>query len=658
LALLEQRSAAEAAASRGGAAGEPSAVFAGLTPRALGLAVLLTVLAGIWIRQAEIVVLSTQISESIPAIPGLAALILLLGVNGLLRLLRFPRPLDRGELIVIFLFVTVSSTVMGPGIQRFLIALLGTAFYFPGLAANQKLLPEWLMPHDKEIMRQLYERAPSGQVPWAAWAGPALLWLAFFVVLWWTMYCLTALFYRSWAEEERLSFPLVYLPMEMTGGESRGFFRNPLMWGGFGIAAVYNLINIFHALNPSFPAIGKNIDLSLAFPDAPWSAVAPIQYEIRPELVGLGYLVSTEISFTVWVSFLLLKLAAVAAVAMGYPKGEMPYAQQQGMGAYLVLAVVAVWLSRRHLLRAWRSAWRGGEPAGPEGVSFRWLFVGLILGFIALWGFMSAAGMAGWAALLYLSVVLAVALVYARLRGEAGVPLVWMFPYYQQKELLLNALGSHPFLASGQSTLPAFALFTFLARGYYPAMTGYQAEAMELGRRARIDPRRIALALVLAVAVGFLVGGYNHLAPYYAHGAQNLRGGIWGTWISVPEYRNAIGYQTTPLLPSVARNWATVAGAGIALLLQLLRLRFTSFPLHPLGYVMTCSYSSLIWGPFFLVWVLKALALRWGGMGFYRTTVPFFLGLALGHFAIAGILWGLTGAWTGEAVSGYPVFFG
>ena len=27
-------------------------------------------------------------------------------------------------------------------------------------------------------------------------------------------------------------------------------------------------------------------------------------------------------------------------------------------------------------------------------------------------------------------------------------------------------------------------------------------------------------------------------------------------------------------------------------------------------------------------------------------------------FAVAGILWGLTGAWFGDATRGYPVFFG
>jgi hypothetical protein len=89
-----------------------------------------------------------------------------------------------------------------------------------------------------------------------------------------------------------------------------------------------------------------------------------------------------------------------------------------------------------------------------------------------------------------------------------------------------------------------------------------------------------------------------------------------------------------------------------------LRLRFVGFLLHPLGYVMTCSYGDLIWGSFLVVWLLKSLVLRYGGINLFRKTVPFFLGLAFGHFAVAGILWGLTGVWTGDAVGGYPVYFG
>jgi hypothetical protein len=633
----------------------------GLTPRALIVALLLTVVAGLWVRQAEIVVLSTQISESVPAIPGLAALVLLLGINGLLRLVPRARPFTRAEILVIFLFVTVASTIMGIGVTQFLFTLMTAPFYMTtdGIDANRPFLSRLLAPHDTLAVKRLYEHAPDGRVPWHLWLTPALCWLGFFLALWWTLYCLMALFYRAWADDERLSFPLVALPMEMTeSGARTPFFRNRLMWGGFALAAVYNLINIAHAFSPPVPAIGKEFDLSALFTALPWSEMKPISFHIRPELVGLGFLVSTEISLTVWTSYLALKLFAVAGAAGGSPPGLLPMAQEQGMGAYLTLAVLLVWLSRARLHTALRAALTNRPADGPEGVRYRWLYAGLLVGFAACWGFMAAAGMGAWVALIYLGIVVAVALVYGRLRAEAGVPLVWLFPYGMQKDVLLYSLGSQPLLHAGPATLSVLTLFMFLARGYYPELTGYQIEGMEMARRANFRPSRLVFALCLAVGMGFALGWFNHLVPYYRYGAAQLRGGMWGDWLSTTAYQSAIAYRSTPHPPELPRLYATGAGGMIVFLLWLLRLRFVGFWFHPLGYIMTCSYGSLIWGPFLIVWLLKSLILRYGGLRLYKQFIPFFLGLALGHFAVAGIFWGLTGAWSGDAVQGYPVFFG
>src|SRR5205085_1377968 len=101
-------------------------------------------------------------------------------------------------------------------------------------------------------------------------------------------------FYRAWSEDERLTFPLVALPIEMTGGEHEtgGFFRNRLMWWGFAVAAVYNLGNILHALNPPIPPFGKEVDFSPALTNPPWNALLPFSFYFRPEMIGLGYLIS------------------------------------------------------------------------------------------------------------------------------------------------------------------------------------------------------------------------------------------------------------------------------------------------------------------------------------------------------------------------------
>ncbi|MBI3910185.1 MAG: hypothetical protein HY320_04545 [Armatimonadetes bacterium] len=639
----------------------------GLTWRSLVLSLVLTVLCGWWVRQAEIVVLSTQITESVPAIPGLAALILLLGVNVVLRRWGRLRPLTRGELLIVFLFVTISTTVLGCGIQRFFLALITAPFYFEqgGISAVRKYLPGWLVPNDPLIIKQLYEGSPGGVVPWKAWLVPALAWLGFFLALWWAMYCLMALVYRAWSEEERLPFPLAVLPLEMAGGESRSlgakFFRNPVMWLGFGVAAVFNAVNILHAFQPWFPSIPRGVDLGEGIRTPPWTAILPIGISFRPEMIGLGYLVSTEISLSVWLFFILHRVAAMIGMMAGYPSGEMPYPQEQGIGAYVVLALFLLWLARRQLMRAVRLAWQGEPDAGkrPEGISYRAAFLGLIGGFTAVCLFCRVAGMSLWVIAVYLGIVLMVALVYARVRGEAGAPLVWLFPFYMQKNVLLYTFGSRPFAAAGPAgTLTLFAMLTFLARGYFPSMIGYQVEGMEITRRAHILPRALVITVVLALVAGFAIGWYNHLVPYYQHGAQQLRGGIWGWEGAVQEYTWALQYPTTPKLPEPDRITATAIGGGVALALAILRLRFVWFPLHPLGYAMTCSYGGLVWSPFFIVWVLKSLALRYGGMDFYRRTIPFFLGLALGHYAMAGVLWGLIGVWSQDALHGYPVFFG
>lgn len=65
----------------------------------------------------------------------------------------------------------------------------------------------------------------------------------------------------------------------------------------------------------------------------------------------------------------------------------------------------------------------------------------------------------------------------------------------------------------------------------------------------------------------------------------------------------------------------------------------TRFPLHPLGYEVATAFGDLVWWPF-----LRA--------------VPLFLGFALDHFFVAGVLWGLIGAFWPDAARAYGVWFG
>lgn len=656
--------------------GKGSLIRESVTLRAVLLGVLLTVLFGAWVRQAEIVVCACQITESVPAIPGVAALITLILLNPLLAWSRILRPLTRGEILTTFLFVTVALSMSGCGVIRFLLALVSGVVYYAtpenGFEGLEKHARGWLVPKGSGVIQRMYQGPPSGEVghvPWQAWLMPLAMWTLFFVLLWVTLVCVLILLRRSWAEKEHLMFPLVFWPLEMT--ETHGnplaipaFFSNRIMWLGFGFAAFYNLVNIIHAFYPTLPEIKGVINFGAGSTYArPWNCFLPVNMIFRPDLIGIGFLVSTEICFSIWFFYLFSKLEALVLTSLGVQTAGLPFVQEQSIGAYLAIAFVLIYLARSHLVPAFRYILYFDRKAPPgneeEVLTYRRAFWGAVLGFTGLVLFCRAAGMASWVAITYLGIVVAVAIVYARIRAETGVPLIWLFPFYMQKKLMLFSLGSAPFMKyGGPETVTMFAMLTFLSRGYFPSLAAYQLEAFRLFKLINVNLRQITGALLLAVGVGALVSFYYHLAPYYAKGALSMRGGIWGWGMAVEEYRTAATYQTVPLLPDHQRICAAGFGGLLTIVLSLLRFKYLDFPLHPLGFAMATAYGDLIWFPFLVVWCLKYPIVRYGGNRLYKQLVPGFLGFALGHFVVAGIIWGLLGTTGKEAVLRYGVWFG
>ena len=54
---------------------------------------------------------------------------------------------------------------------------------------------------------------------------------------------------KQWTEQEKLSYPLIQLPLEMTAPSQR-LLRNKLMWLSFTFAFGINLLNGLHLLIP------------------------------------------------------------------------------------------------------------------------------------------------------------------------------------------------------------------------------------------------------------------------------------------------------------------------------------------------------------------------------------------------------------------------
>ena len=101
----------------------------------------------------------------------------------------------------------------------------------------------------------------------------------------------------------------------------------------------------------------------------------------------------------------------------------------------------------------------------------------------------------------------------------------------------------------------------------------------------------------------------------------------------------------------VAPNgWAWgFAGAGsiVMMMVLLMRRRYAWWPIHPIGLVILgTQMMANLWFCFFLAWMIKAILIKYGGPRLYTKAVPFFLGMILGQFTIAG-LWVLIDFFTG-----------
>ena len=82
-------------------------------------------------------------------------------------------------------------------------------------------------------------------------------------------------------------------------------------------------------------------------------------------------------------------------------------------------------------------------------------------------------------------------------------------------------------------------------------------------------------------------------------------------------------------------------------LLMWARQQLLWWPLHPIGYPIGAVWlMDQLWFSIALAWLLKLVAMKYGGPSLFRRARPFFLGLIVGQFFIAG-LWLIIDFFTG-----------
>jgi len=254
-----------------------------MTIRALALGVLLSVAGIWWIHQASLVqepglLYAPVYFCSVPPVPALVFLLLLVAGRPLLARAFRGRRWTRSELLFVYMFLVVAVPTATFGILEMLLPWIVTPQYFAApenhLAEAARLRPAWVSPADFEVVRTMFESADGAGTPWRAWALPLGYWFTLLALLFATGMAAVALFYRRWTQDERLTFPLLFLPLDMTaeteeGAGLRGFFANRLLWTAVGLVFLHHTLNILHAFDPTVKALGSRYYLGQIFTEEP-----------------------------------------------------------------------------------------------------------------------------------------------------------------------------------------------------------------------------------------------------------------------------------------------------------------------------------------------------------------------------------------------------
>ena len=613
--------------------------------------------------------------------PGAIAvlLLLLLVVNPLLGLVARGLKFSRNETLVVYISCLFSCLVPGHGAENGFVANLIGPFYY---ATRENKWLEFLNPNLKAWFTPALAGGPGGNaavrnwyqgttvgdffVPWGAWLLPLLAWITLIAASYAMLACLSVMLRAQWGEREALAFPLLQLPLEMTEDVDKPravpFFGNGLMWLGFGLAVFIQLMRGLHVYYADVPDFPLELDLAPFFSETPWNQIGWTPLNLYPVAVGITYLLTSEISFSLWAFYWIIKFQYIAAYLAGAGPSVMPamigntshkiFTGMQVTGAYFAYTGFALWTAREHLRHIARRA-LGRDAATPdertEALSYPVAFWGFWISLAICVGWCIAAGVAPAIALWMWLAYLVIAVGLSRVIAEGGLLFV------QQGWVPLGA-WAHLFGAGPNTLLSTSSLVpgSFVQAGLMTDLRGFImpsfVQSFKMAHDRKIAARPL-LALIAAVTlIGLVMGAVMNVRLGYQVGGLSLE--WWFSKGAPQENANNIA----ALAGGMAGNRAPGAstwlwfGTGIFVTLSLLflRARYTWFLLHPIGYLLSLSYAmNRLWFSIFLGWACKSLISRFAGPESVRSARPLFLGLALGDVVMM-LFWLAVDALTGR----------
>ena len=577
---------------------------------------------------------------------SVSALILLVVLNALIRFV-FRRALfDQSDLVVAFLLTAVASSVASEWG-----AMTHSSTHVHALAAENspiqrdyfiKYLPEWLIEKDIEKVRDLtgggrdIEYVAREKLP--IFFSRYLAWGLLFFLMTFAMLCINSLMREAWCRRERLAFPLIQLPVAMSEDGGRGgMWKSKPMWIAFGLMFGIDMLNGFSYLYPNLPnvPVKQYLDLQLIFKEPPWSNIGHFPVALFPFMAAIGLLIPSDLLFSFVLFFLLRKAAHVVLAGQGIPQHTFsgtaispgpPYFDEQTWGGLIALFVTTLYISRGYLREVWRDI-KSGSRLPDGGVKHRWAFIGLLLSCAGLVWFGVIGDLGIPYMTLYIALFLIFSVVLTRMRAQLGPP-THEFAFFGPSSFMHRFFGNI-WLRDKPATWLS-SVFITMNRIHRTHPMPYQLEGMKMASNERLNQKAIFILIAFVTVFCFL------LAQFFLH-AHRYRTGHWGWWWDPEGYlRNILDKRHGVDLVGIAM---TIFGFTMVVVLDAIRFRVPTFPVHPAGYVLSMNYGvDYYWFGLLIALLVKNFVQRYYGLRGYDKLRNVALGILLGEYA-AETIW-------------------
>jgi hypothetical protein len=513
---------------------------------------------------------------------------------------------------------------------------------------------------------------------WGAWGGSIVFWSLYLLVLFALGSSMMLLFRRRWIDIEKVPFPHIITIGEIIGRIGSGEKEKKVAWpfiAGFIIGLVFEAIILLTNLFPWFPDLlawrtGLTGETTSAqgcvciHPGDPLGSVLVHWGGYTKNLLpfAIYYLAPLSVTLTVAIVTLFMFIADQVVFAMGYYTGifqmggscrvqgwggmEASYGYgppfywvfTTSIGGTVAMATMIIFHSRGYLAETIRAARSGSssEIEGKEAFSYRMIYAFIGVSVVLVLAFLLSAGLGFGTALSILivsGIINTLSAVYVvGLSGSAYIHNSYMwadwplrFTWPQAPEAYTTSwIMSHVFASNGLNHVTMG-----FQTGAYLTMQGFSLSSMSKAR-ARDLFLLMSLCTIVAVPVA------NMTRVWITNLLGTGRVPIWGN-CAVSNWCND-GFERYNAVSTTIQLEAGIVGFIIVTALSLLHARFVWWPIHPVGFILATSTTTMYmfeWNAFVGAWIAKALTLRVGGSKAYGN---------YGVPVVAGIIGGIVTA--------------